>query len=169
MSFAHRPKRARDLQCLLKNANAITAGDDDRRRKIQSVVQTLDRRHRVRLQDDPVRHALHTQHTNGRPHELGKHELLEAAVVSVHDVERHLNCIEREAVLLRDGKGVQVNARILMSGESDVPELPSLSCLEERRVRATLIKDPVRVLEPDHLVVLDEVDAIGLQAFEGLL
>ena len=97
----HRSERAKGAQRLVEYLHAIAAGDDDGRRKVQRVVETFDRRHRARLENDSVGHALHAEHADFLLHQLGEHELLEATIVRIHDVERHLNGVEGEAVVLR--------------------------------------------------------------------
>src|SRR5882672_11867767 len=68
-----------------------------------------------------------------------------------------------------DLERVEVDARILMSSEACVAELAGGARFYERRVRAIVIEDPVRILEADHLVVLDQVDAVGLKSAERLI
>ena len=156
-------KVLRRLERLIENLHAVAAGDDDRRRQIQRVVQALDRRHGVRSQDDAVRHALHAEHADVLLHELGQDELLEAAEVRIHHVERHLHRVEREALLARHFEHVEMDVRILVPGEADVAELARLPRLEQRSVGALLVEDPVGILEADDLVMLHEIDAIGLE------
>jgi predicted metalloprotease len=60
-------------------------------------------------------------------------------------------------------------ARVLETGEADVPELPRLARLHQRGVGALVVEDPVRVLVADDLVVLDEVDPIRPEAPQRLV
>src|SRR5438045_2873422 len=62
-----------------------------------------------------------------------------------------------------------MDARILVSGEADVAELARLARLDERSIRTLGVEDPVRILETDHLVVLDQIDAVGLQSAERVV
>jgi hypothetical protein len=65
---------------------------------------------------------------------------------------------------VRDFEHVQVNVGILVPREADVAQFSRLSCLDQRGVRAlSFIEDSVGILEADHLVVLHEVDAVGLE------
>jgi len=64
---------------------------------------------------------------------------------------------------------VQVDARILVPGEADVAQLARCARLDQRGVRAFAIEHAVRIFEADHLVVLDQIDAVGLQAVERLV
>ena len=92
-----------------------------------------------------------------------QHDLAEAAVVRVHHVQRHLHRVEREAVRRGDGEHVQMDVRILVTGEADVAQLARLARLHERRVRAVFVEDAVRVVVAKDLVMLHEVDAVGLR------
>ena len=56
-----------------------------------------------------------------------------------------------------------------MPGESDVPDLPCLLGLDDGFLRSTFGEDPIGVLHSDHLVMLHEIDMVGLQALERLL
>src|SRR6267378_4467457 len=65
-----------------------------------------------------------------------------------------------------DLERVEVDARILVSSEAYVAELAGGARFDEGRVRAVVIEDPVRILEANNLVVLDQVDAVGLKSAE---
>ena len=99
---------------------------------------------------------------------LGENQFFKAPVVRVHDVERHLHRVELERALLGDFKHVEVDARVFVSGEADVTELPRFARLDERRIGAVVIENAVRILVAENLVVLDQVNAVGLEATEGL-
>src|SRR5438067_56888 len=75
--------------------------------------------------------ALHSEHNDILPHEIGQDHSLKAAVVCVHDVERHLHRIECEFVFSGHFKHVHMDTRILMSGEADVADLACLPGLDE--------------------------------------
>ncbi len=132
-------------------------------------METLRRRYRAGLQNVPVGQAFHAEDANVLPDELWEYELLEAAVVRVHDVERHLDGIEGEALLRRGREHVQVDSRVLVSGKADVAKLTCLTRLHERGIGAFRTEDSMRVLEADDLVMLHEIDAVGLEAAEGLV
>jgi hypothetical protein len=166
LSLAHRAKGARRYECLLENLHAIDTGDDYRSRQVQGIVKALDRRHGVRLENDSVPHAFHAEHTDVLLHELGENQFFKAAVVGVHDVERHLHCVELEPALLCHFEHVEVDVRVLVSGEADVTELARFARLDERPVGAVVIENAVRILVAENLVVLDQVNAVGLEATE---
>jgi hypothetical protein len=44
----------------------------------------------------------------------------------------------------------------------DEAQLAGLTSLEQRRLGAVRIEDPVRVVESNHFVMLNQIDAIGL-------
>ncbi len=141
----------------------------DRRRQRQRVAQALDRRDGARLQNDAVGDRLHAEHADAPGDELRQHDPAEAPIVRVHHVERHLHRVEGEAVGFGDGKRVQMDVRILVTGEADVAQLAGLARLHERRVRAVVVEHAVRVLVAKYLVMLHQVDAVGLEAPQRLV
>src|SRR5207253_8354339 len=56
--------------------------------------------------------------------------------------------------------------RILVTGEPDVADLAGLARVEERAVRAFLVENAVRILVAQNLVMLNEIDMVGLQALQ---
>jgi hypothetical protein len=66
--------------------------------------------------------------------------------VRVHHVERHLHRVERDAMRARDLQHVEVDARVLVSGEADVAQLAGALRVSERGVRAFLVGDAVRII-----------------------
>jgi hypothetical protein len=59
-------------------------------------------------------------------YQLRQHEPGEAAVLGVHEIQRHLHGVELEAMLPRHVEHVQVDMGILVAGEADVPDLARL-------------------------------------------
>src|SRR5260370_30696582 len=57
-------------------------------------------------------------------------------------------------------------ARIFVASESDVANLPSFARFKERGVRSLRMKDTVRIVKPDDLVVLDQINVGGLQTLK---
>src|SRR5258706_4228560 len=86
--------------------------------------------------------------------------------MSVHDVERHLDGSELEAVFLRYFQHVQVDLRVFVSGEAYVADFASLLRFDQRCVGALPIENPMRIFESDNLMVLDQINAVGLQPAE---
>src|ERR1700730_154006 len=58
---------------------------------------------------------------------------------------------------------------ILVSGEADIPELASLLPVDERAIGPFVVEDSMRIVVAHDLVMLDEIDAIGLQPLERLV
>src|ERR1700694_203217 len=56
-----------------------------------------------------------------------------------------------------------MDVRIFMACKADIAQLSRLAGLFQRPLRAFLVEDPIRVFVADDLVVLNEVDAVGLQ------
>ena len=84
----------------------------------------------------------------------------------VHHVEWHLHAVEHEPFALRNLEHVEVHARILVTGEADVAHLAGLLRCDEGFERAALFENPIRVVEAQDLVELDEVDVVRLQSRE---
>jgi hypothetical protein len=45
-----------------------------------------------------------------------------------------------------------MDPRVLLAGEADIPEFPRPARVDERRVGALLVEDPVRILVAEDLV-----------------
>jgi hypothetical protein len=123
-------------------------------------VQALDGGDGAGFQDDAVCHALHAEHADLLLHQLGHNHPFKAAVMGVHDVERHLRRVEHEPVCAGHLQHVQVDAGIFMAGEADIAKLPRLPRFEERAVGALLIENAMRVLVSNDLVMLNQIDAV---------
>ena len=108
-------------------------------------------------------HALHPEDPDIAAHQLGENELLEAAVMRIHDVQRHLHRLDPRFMPLRFPEHVQVDGGILVAREPDMSELSRLARFFQRFLRAALPEDPVRVLVSDDFVMLHEIDAIHSQ------
>ncbi len=95
--------------------------------------------------------------------------MLEAAKVCVHDIQGHLHSVEAELVIGGDFQHAQMNQRIFMPGKSDVANLAGLFCGLDCFHRSAFGEDAIRIFHPDDFVELHQVDAIGLQPFQGLV
>ena len=62
-----------------------------------------------------------------------------------------------------------MDVRVFMPGEADVPEFAHFLRLDQHGVGAFFVENAMRVLIPDDLMVLDQVDAVGLQPPERFL
>src|SRR5580704_7722172 len=58
---------------------------------------------------------------------------------------------------------------ILVSREADIPELACCSPVDERAIGAFVVEDSMRIVVAQDLVMLNEIDAIGLQPLERLI
>src|SRR6267378_1087717 len=87
----------------------------------------------------------------------------------VHDIQRHLHGVKQEAVLSRHVEHVQMDVGILMSREADIPDLARSLPVDERTVGAFPVEDAMWIVIPQDLVMLHEIDAIGLQTLERLV
>src|SRR5450759_979958 len=83
-----------------------------------------------------------------------------------HYAERHLERIEGDTVIRRNLQHIQMDSWVLVPRETNIAEFSRLPSLHERGIGPFVIKDPVRVFVPEHLVVLDEIDHVDLEATE---
>lgn len=168
--LVHRREGLHRLEGLVEVALILDAGDDHRGLQIQREVQVLDRLdRRIALQDHPVAEGLHGERRDAVLHQIGQHEVAEAAEMRVHHVERHLHGIEVEAALGRHFEHLEVDARVLVAGEADIAQLAGFFGLDERLHGAALGEDPIGVVVAQDLVMLDEVDPVGAQAAQRLV
>jgi hypothetical protein len=80
--------------------------------------------------------------------------LSKATEVSIHQVQGHLHSVELEPVLGGSFQYVEVNARILMPGEADEPNLARLFGGDESLHRPSGGKDPVGIVEAEDFMML---------------
>ena len=104
-----------------------------------------------------------------RAYQLRQHAFLEAAEVRIHHVERHLHRVKLKTVFTRDFEHVKMNARIFMTSETDETNLTGVARLYERGVGPLLVEDAMRIFVTKNLVVLDQIDVIGLHSLQRLL
>src|SRR5689334_472727 len=74
-----------------------------------------------------------------------------------------------EIVLLRNFEHPLMHERVFMPGESDVPDLARLLCRGKCFERSAGSKEAIRIVEPDVLVILNEIDMIRLEALQRLI
>src|SRR5258708_2118930 len=87
----------------------------------------------------------------------------------VHDIQRHLHGVEQEAMLSRYVEHVQMDVGILVSGEADISDLARSLRVDERAIGTFLVEDSMWIVIPEDLVMLYEIDAIGLEPLERLV
>src|ERR1700737_2165758 len=62
-----------------------------------------------------------------------------------------------------------MNVGILVPGESDEPDLARLLSIDERAVGDLLVENAMRIFIAEDLVMLDEIDPVGLQSAQRLV
>src|SRR5256712_2077902 len=161
--LAQRAKGACRVQRLLEHRERVAAGDHDAGRQIHGIVEAFDGRHRAAHQDERIAHGLHPQHADTLLHQHRHDLLLEAVVMGIHHVQRHLHRIEREPVRPGGVEHPEMDGGTLVAGESDIPDLAGALRRRHCFQRAVGPEHALRIRHPDHLVKLHEVDAVGLE------
>jgi hypothetical protein len=154
---------------LIENFHAIDAGDDDRGRKVEGVVEAFDGFDDVTVEDNAAAHGFHAEHTNALLDELWQDLLFEAAKVGIHDVEGHLDGVEAEVVLGGHLEHAEVDGGIFVAGEADEATFAGLFGFLQGLDSAAFGKGLVGVFEADAFVELPEVEVVGLEAAEGFV
>src|SRR5215207_1921003 len=62
-----------------------------------------------------------------------------------------------------------MNQRVLMPGEADVADLAGLLRVEHCNLGAILSENAVGILQANDLMMLEQIDTVRLQPFEGIL
>src|SRR5580765_2717295 len=122
---------AHGIERLREDLQAVDARDDHRSGQVHREVQAFERGDRIRLEQDTVPHALHSEDTDALPDQLRDHHLREAAKVRIEEVQWHLNRVETETVLRSNLQHVQVDVRVLVAGETDETDRPRLPRLDQ--------------------------------------
>src|ERR1700734_463925 len=94
---------------------------------------------------------------------FGQYHLAETPKMGVHYIQRHLRRIEVKAVIRGNLQHIQMNMRVLVPGESDVANLACLPGIEESFISSAFGEYAVGIVESDNLMVLYQIDVIGLQ------
>ena len=88
-----RAKSLGGLEGLVEVGQRLAAGDNDASGKIHGVVEAIDGRDGFALENEAGAHGLHAENGDALLDGHGNNFFLEAMVVRVHDVERHLHRI----------------------------------------------------------------------------
>ena len=96
--------------------------------------------------------------------QLRQHLLLEAAEAGVEPVQRQLAAVEREVVR----QHLEVDGRILVTGEADVAHLALRARLLERLDDAAAREVALGLVVVDALVNLPQVEVVGLAAASAI-
>src|SRR5207253_7812122 len=102
----------------------------------QRVVQALDGRDRLAVEDELVSHRLHAEDTDLLLDQPWQDLVLEAPEVRVHDVQGHLDGVEPEVVGGRHVEHPAVDRGVLVPGEADVPESSASSAPPGAKTRS---------------------------------
>src|SRR5947208_8188789 len=164
-----RPEGPRGMERLLEALHRVAARDHDARRQVHRVMQALDRADGLAGRDLAIPEGLHPEDSDPLLHEDRQDLLLEALEVRVHHVQRHLDRVEPEPVLRGRLEHPEVNRGVLVSRETDIADPPRIPRLEGGLDRPALSEDPVRILPPNDLVELQEIDDVYLESLERLL
>src|SRR6516162_6226992 len=132
-------------------------------------MQTLDRLNGAALQNEMVTKRFHGLHPDPILYQKWQNLVLETAKMCVHDVQWHLHCVKMKPVLQSNFEHPEVNQRIFMSSEADVPDFARFLCFQHRFLRSALGEYPVRIFHSDNLVMLHQIDVIGLEALQGFV
>src|ERR1044072_1760521 len=62
-----------------------------------------------------------------------------------------------------------MDARIFMSGKTNVANLPSITCFDQSCVCTFLVANSMWVLKTQYLVVLDQIDHVYVQTLNRLI
>src|SRR6202041_2724298 len=144
---SQRPEGSDGLEGLVQNLHAVDTRDDHGCRKAQGIMQALGRRYHFAFQEDSAAHTLHPQDSNLFLDQDGQDMMLEAAEVSVHHIQRHLDGIESKALILGLREHIEVNVRIFVTRKTDVANLSGLTRFEKRLHGAILRENLVRVVK----------------------
>src|SRR6516162_6412118 len=90
-------------------------------------MQTLDRLNGAALQNEMVTKRFHGLHPDPILYQKWQNLVLETAKMCVHDVQWDLHCVKMKRVLQSNFEHPEVNQRIFMSSEADVPDFAPLS------------------------------------------
>src|SRR5262249_35068197 len=164
-----RPKGPYRLERLLEYLHTVETRDDRRSRQVERVMQAFDRRDGPGTQQDAVGPAFHSEDRNVVANQLRQHQLLKAAEMRIHHVQRHLYGVEPKAALGGDSQHVEVDPRVLVPGKSKIAELAGLAGRQKCAMCAFLVEDAIGIFKAQDLVVLYEIDTVDAKAAQRLV
>src|SRR5437879_13306893 len=109
MGRVHRLKSSGCMDSLLKDRERIAASDNNTGGKIHGGVQTLNGCNRLAAENEGVAHGFHAENSDAILGQDRQHFLFETVELGGHYVERHVACIELEAVLSGRGRHLQIS------------------------------------------------------------
>jgi len=155
MGRVHRLKSSGCMDSLLKDRERIAASDNNTGGKIHGVVQTLNGCNRLAAENEGVAHGFHAENSDAILGQDRQHFLFETVEVGVHYVERHLDGIEREAVLCGGGQHLQMNIWTLVACETDKTDLARFFGFQDGLHRSTLGENAIRIGIANHFMELE--------------
>ena len=173
LRLGHRLRPVGGVERLREIAHRLAAGDHDRRRRAHRVAQAIGRRDRASASGALWKNTPEPSGfiaSTAMPLFVGdrQHPLLEAVVVRVHHVERHLHGVEREPCAAAVSSILQVNRRALVAGEADEADLARLLAPPTSASMAPSgAEHALRIGIADHLVDLHQIDDVGAAGRAG--
>src|ERR1700737_1661514 len=136
----------------MKDREGIAAGEDDTGGKIHGVVQTLNRCNGLAPENEGVAHWFHAENSNAAFGQNRQDLFFEAVEMSVHYVERHLNGVEREAVLRGGRQHLQMNVWTLVACETDKTDLARFLGFQDDFHRSAFGENAIRIGIANHFM-----------------
>src|SRR5438270_8292413 len=155
MGRVHGLKSPSCMDSLLKDRERIAASDNDTGGKIHGVVQTLNCCNGLAAENEGVAHGFHAENSDAILGQDRQHFLFETVEVGVHYVERHLDGIEREAMLRCSGQHLQMNVRALVACKADKTDLASLLRSQDSFNRSAFGENAIRIGIANHFMELE--------------
>jgi hypothetical protein len=158
-------------ECLVEEFPGVDSGDLNRDGQAERVMEAFDGGdnailQEIALEENAASEALHAENCDVLTESLWRNKLSKATEVRVEDVDRHLDRIKMEPVMLCDLQHVEVNMGIFVACEADESHLSCSLGFEDGFHGATLVENAVGIIESNYFVVLKEIDAINLEPFQ---
>src|SRR5438445_8353286 len=160
MSKNHGLKSQSCMDSLLKDRERIAASDNNTGGKIHGVVQTLNCCNCLAAENEGVAHGFHAENSDAVSSQNRQDLLFETVEVGIHYVERHLDGIEREAVLCGGGQHPQMNIWTLVACETDKTDLARFFGFHDGLHRSAFGENVIRIGIANHLMEAESVDCI---------
>src|SRR5438309_1606329 len=110
--------------------------------------------HGAAHEDERIAHRLHPQHADVLLDQHGHDLFLEAVVMGIHHVQRHLHRVEPEPLRPRGVEHPEMDSGTLVTGASDVADFAGALRRRHRFQRAVPCEHALRIRHPDHQVTV---------------